>query len=222
MTDLWRPLLLSLGIASLATVLVAGVGIPLAYVMARRRFAGRSVVEALITVPLVLPPTVVGYLLIMTLGARGWVGELIHRVSGYSMMFRTEGAVLAAAVVALPMLYLPARAAFAAVEKEMEDVATLMGAGRLATFWHVSLPLARRGIAAGLILAFARSLGEFGATAMVLGISSDPGRMTLPISIWVDYETRNLSHATAAVAALSAVSLALIMAYNASAVSRQE
>ena len=222
MSDLWRPLLLSLGIASLATVVVAGVGVPLAYVMARRRFAGRSVVEALITVPLVLPPTVVGYLLIMTLGARGWVGEWLHRVAGYSVMFRSEGAVLAAAVVALPMLYLPARAAFAAVEKEMEDVATLMGAGRLATFWHVSLPLARRGIAAGLILAFARSLGEFGATAMVLGISSDPRRMTLPISIWVDYETRNLSHATAAVVALSAVSLALIMAYNASAVSRQE
>ena len=222
MTDLWRPLLLSLGIASLATLLVAAVGIPLAYVMARRRFAGRSVVEAVVTVPLVLPPTVVGYLLIMTLGARGLLGEWLHRVAGYSVMFRTEGAVLAAAVVALPMLYLPARAAFAAVEKEMEDVATLMGAGRLATFWHVSLPLARRGIAAGLILAFARSLGEFGATAMVLGISSDPQRMTLPISIWVDYETRNLAHATAAVAALTAVSLALIMAYNASAVSRQE
>lgn len=220
MTDLWRPLLLSLGIAALATVLVAAVGIPLAWFMARRRFAGRSVLEAIITVPLVLPPTVVGYLLIMTFGARGWAGAWIHRATDYSIMFRLEGAVLAAAVVALPMLYLPARAAFAAVEKEMEDVATLMGAGRLATFWHVSLPLARRGIAAGLILAFARSLGEFGATAMVLGIQ--PDRMTLPISIWVDYEQRNLAHATAAVIALTAVSLALIMAYNASSASRQE
>ena len=222
MTDLWRPLLLSLCIATLATLLVAALGIPLAYVMARRRFPGRSVLEALVTVPLVLPPTVVGYLLIVTLGARGWVGAWLHEAAGYSIMFRFEGAVLAAAVVALPMLYLPARAAFAAVEKEMEDVATLMGAGRLATFWHVSLPLARRGIAAGLILAFARSLGEFGATAMVLGISSDPARMTLPISVWVDYETRNLSHAAAAVAVLTAVSLALILAYNASAASRQE
>ena len=220
MTDVWRPLLLSLGIAALATLLVAAVGIPLAYFIARRRFAGRSVLEALITVPLVLPPTVVGYLLIITLGARGWVGGWLHRATDYSIMFRVEGAVLAAAVVALPMLYLPARAAFAAVEKEMEDVATLMGAGRLATFWHVSLPLARRGIVAGLILAFARSLGEFGATAMVLGIQ--PQRMTLPISVWVDYETRNLGHAAAAVAALTAVSLALIMAYNASSVSQQE
>ena len=220
MTDVWRPLLLSLGIAALATLLVAAVGIPLAYFIARRRFAGRSVLEALITVPLVLPPTVVGYLLIITLGARGWVGGWLHGVTDYSIMFRVEGAVLAAAVVALPMLYLPARAAFAAVEKEMEDVATLMGAGRLATFWHVSLPLARRGIVAGLILAFARSLGEFGATAMVLGIQ--PQRMTLPISVWVDYETRNLGHAAAAVAALTAVSLALIMAYNASSVSQQD
>jgi molybdate transport system permease protein len=178
------------------------------------------VLEALLTVPLVLPPTVVGYLIIVTLGARGWVGETLHRAFDYSIMFRVEGAVLAAAVVALPMLYLPARAAFAAVEKEMEDVATLMGAGRLATFWHVSLPLARRGIAAGLILAFARSLGEFGATAMVLGVQ--PDRLTLPISVWVDYEQRNLPHATAAVVALTAISLALVMAYNASSVSRQE
>jgi molybdate transport system permease protein len=220
MSDLWRPLLLSLGVAALATVLVAALGVPLAYVMARRRFSGRSVLEALLTVPLVLPPTVVGYLLIMLLGARGLVGQWLHRATGYSIMFRVEGAVLAAAVVALPMLYIPARAAFAAVEKEMEDVATLMGAGRLATFWHVSLPLARRGNAAGLILAFARSLGEFGATAMVLGIQ--PDRTTLPISIWVDYEQGNLAHAAAAVAGLSAVSLALVMAYNASSVSRQE
>ena len=220
MTDLWRSLLLSLGIATLATLAVAVVGVPVAYLMSRRQFPGRSIIEALITVPLVLPPTVVGYLIIMTLGARGWAGAWLHRATGYSIMFRIEGAVLAAAVVALPLLYLPARAAFAAVEKEMEDVATLMGAGRLATFWHVSLPLARRGIAAGLILAFARALGEFGATVMVFGIPD--GRVTLPISVWVDYTQHNLSHATAAVVALSTVSLALVMAYNASSVSRQE
>jgi molybdenum ABC transporter molybdate-binding protein/molybdate ABC transporter permease protein len=219
-TGMWGSLLLSVGVALMSTVLVAATGVPLAYFMARRRFRGRTVLEALLTVPLVLPPTVVGYLIIVTAGARGWAGGWLHRATGYSIMFRVEGAVLAAAVVALPMLYLPARAAFAAVEKEMEDVATLMGAGRLATFWHVSLPLARRGIAAGLILAFARSLGEFGATAMVLGIQ--PDRMTLPISVWVDYEHRNLGHAGGAVFALTAVSLALIMAYNASSVSRQE
>ena len=222
MSELWPALGLSLKIAGAATAVVALVAIPLAYVMSRRRFIGKSIVEAVITMPLVLPPTVVGYLIIVTLGARGWVGRWLYHFFDYSIMFRREGAVLAAAVVSLPMLYIPTRAAFAAVEKEMEDVATLMGAGRLATFWHVSLPLARRGIAAGLILAFARSIGEFGATAMVLGISSDPGRVTLPISIWVDYEQRNLAHATAAVVALTAVSLALIMAYNASSVSRQE
>src|SRR3954463_10415975 len=107
MTDVWRPLLLSLGIAALATLLVAAVGIPLAYFMARRRFAGRSVLEALFTVPLVLPPTVVGYLLIITLGARGWVGGGLPRATGSWVMSRGEVAVLAAAVGALPMLYLP-------------------------------------------------------------------------------------------------------------------
>jgi molybdate transport system permease protein len=135
-------------------------------------------------------------------------------------MFRIEGAVLAAAVVALPMLYLPTRAAFAGVEKEMEDVAKLMGAGRLQTFWHVSLPMARRGIVAGTILAFARALGEFGATAMVYGIQ--PDRATLPITVWIDYEQRNLAHAATAAGVLAAVSLALVLAYNASVASRQD
>ena len=220
MSDLAGPLLLSLLIAVLATTGVIAVGVPLAYLMARRQFRGRSFVEALITVPLVLPPTVIGYFIIVTLGAKGWVGESLHRALGYSIMFRLEGGVLAAAVVALPMLYLPARAAFAGVEKEMEDVAKLMGAGRLQTFWHVSLPMARRGIVAGTILAFARALGEFGATAMVYGVDSH--RATLPITVWIDYLDRNLRHAATASAVLAAVSLALVLAYNASAVSRQE
>jgi molybdate transport system permease protein len=220
MTDLAGPLLLSLAVAVLSTGAVVALGVPLAYFMARRRFPGRSLVEALVIVPLVLPPTVVGYFIIVTLGARGWVGTWLHRAFDYSIMFRIEGAVLAAAVVALPMLYLPARAAFAGVEKEMEDVAKLMGAGRLQTFWHVSLPMARRGIVAGTILAFARALGEFGATAMVYGTDSE--RATLPITVWIDYEQRNLAHAATAAAALTLVSVGLILAYNASSASRQE
>ena len=217
MSDLWSALLLSVEIAITAMVVAALVGIPLAYAMARRRFPGKSLLEGLILIPMVLPPTVVGYLLIMALGARGWLSPLL---GGYSIIFRFEGAVLAAAIVALPLLYLPAKAGFAAVERELEDIAVLMGANRLEVFWHVSVPLARRGLASGLILAFARALGEFGATVMVFGWQ--PGRLTLPISIYADYEQGELSHATAAVVALSLISLSLVMAYNATSAGRQE
>jgi molybdate transport system permease protein len=220
MTDVWPPLLLSLRIALIATALITAVGVPLAFAMSRTRFAGKSLVDALITVPLVLPPTVVGYLLIVLLGARGWIGQWLHRALGYSIMFRVEGAVLAAAVVALPMLYMPAKAAFAGVDRELEDVARLFGAGRLRTFWHVSLPLARRGVASGLILAFARALGEFGATLMVFGWQ--PGQITLPVSIYADYEQGQFGHATLAVIALSVLSVGLMMAYNRSTLAVQE
>jgi molybdate transport system permease protein len=217
MSDLWSALLLSLEIAVTAMAVAALVGVPLAYAMARWNFPGKSLLEGLILIPMVLPPTVVGYLLIMSLGARGWLSPLL---GGYSIIFRFEGAVLAAAVVALPMLYLPAKAGFATVERELEDIAVLMGANRLELFWHVSMPLARRGVASGLILAFARALGEFGATVMVFGWQ--PGRLTLPISIYADYEQGELSHATAAVVALSLISLSLVMAYNATSAGSQE
>jgi molybdate transport system permease protein len=201
--------------------LTALVAVPLAFVLARRRFVGKSAVEALIVVPLVLPPTVVGYLLIMAFGSEGWLGGAwLWRHFGYSILFRVEGAVLAAATVALPMLYLPAKAAFASVDRELEETARLLGASRLQLFWHVSLPLARKGLASGMILAFARALGEFGATMMVFGWQSR--RVTLPVSIYADYVAGELENATAAVIALTAVSLLLITAYNRSTLSRQE
>jgi molybdate transport system permease protein len=221
MSPIWRPLLLSLKIATCATVLAALLAIPMAFWMARRRFVGRSVLEALITVPLVLPPTVVGYLIIVTLGARGWIGRWLKEAFDYSIIFKTEGAVLAAAAVALPLLYIPAKAAFASVDREMEDTATLLGANRLQLFWHVSLPLARRGIVSGLILAFTRALGEFGATVMVFGWGSE-GKTTLPILIYSDYVEGDLTKATAAVVVLAGVSLGMIFLYNRSSIGRQE
>ena len=136
-------------------------------------------------VPLVLPPTVVGYLILLTFGNRGIIGAWLKSTFDYSIIFRFEGAVLAAAIVSLPMLYMPAKAAFQNVDRELEDVSRLFGATRLQMFWHVSLPLARRGIASGLVLAFARALGEFGATVMVYGCRT--GHLTLPISIYEDW-----------------------------------
>ncbi len=212
MNGLWNSLRLSLSIASVATLVTCILGVPLAFLMARFRFFGKSALEALIMIPLVLPPTVVGYAILMTLGRRGMLGAWLADHLNYTIIFHFEGAVLAAAIVALPMLYMPAKAAFQDVDRELEDVSRLFGATRLQMFWHVSLPLARRGILSGLVLAFARALGEFGATVMVFGWQ--PNHLTLPISIYADYERDDLATATPAVIALLLLSLALILAYN--------
>ncbi len=225
---LWQTLRLSLGIASLATLCALAAALPLAYFNARRRFWGKSVLEGLIVVPLVLPPTVVGYLIIAGLGVRSWIGRFLREQFGYTILFSLEGAVLAAAIVAIPLIYLPARSAFAAIDREMEDNARVMGANRLQVFWHVSLPLALRGLASGFMLGFARALGEFGATLMVFGIQermnddgSYSGRTTLPISIYLDYENSEMARAIPAVAVLCLLSLTITLIYNRSALSRQ-
>ena len=220
MNHLVEPLLLSLKVAFWATAVVTLLAVPLAYLMARRSFRGKSVVEALLLVPLVLPPTVLGYFLLSMLGIRGPVGRLLRNLLDYSLLFHWHGAVVAAVVVALPLVYLPAKAGFATVERELEEVARLLGASPAQVFWHVSLPIARRGIGSGLLLGFARALGEFGATMMVLG--NLPGRQTLPISIYTDYEAGEMARAVPAVAALTAVSLAVVIVYNRSGLSRSE
>jgi molybdate transport system permease protein len=212
MSDLWQPLTFSLRIAAAATLITVVLATPLAYFMSRRTFPGRSLVEGFIVLPLVLPPTVVGYLIIVTVGAQGWIGRWLSSAFDYSMIFRFEGAVLAAVVVAVPMLYMPAKAAFASIDTDLEDSARIMGANRLQLFWYVAIPLARRGLVSGLLLAFARALGEFGATMMVLGMQ--PDKLTMSISIYADYVNSEFAHATAAVVALSLISLSLVLAYN--------
>lgn len=222
MTELWPATWLSLRIAITATVLATLVAVPLAFSFARWRVPGKSILEALLTVPLVLPPTVVGFLILMAAGARSPVGRTLKHWFGadYSIAFTFHGAVIASAIVALPLIYLPARSAFAQVEREMEDIARLFGANLPQVFWHVSLPMARRGLAGGLLLAFARSLGEFGATVMVFGTFAD--KQTLPISIYVDYIDGNFANATAAVLTLSGISLATILLYNRTSLSQQD
>lgn len=209
MSDLIAAGWLSVRIAAVATMITVLIGVPLAWAMARRRFPGHGLAEALILLPVVLPPTVVGYVILVLLGANSAVGRLLN----YSITFTFEGAVLAAVIVALPMLYLPAKAGFAGVEREMEDVAKLLGASRWQTFWYVSIPLARRGLLSGLVLAFARAIGEFGATVMVFGWQ--PGRVTLPISVYAEFEQGDLSAALPAVLVMGAMALGLIGVYNA-------
>jgi molybdate transport system permease protein len=220
MGELGTSLLLSLRVAISATVLCALIGTPLAFAMSRVRFGGKSVVEALITVPLILPPTVVGYLVLVAAGAQSPLGAWLRETLGVSIVFSATGAIVASTIVALPLLYMPARAAFVSVDRELEDASRLMGANLLQMFWHVSLPLARRGITSGLLLSFARALGEFGATVMIFG--TGPGPRPLPISIYLDYETGQMAHASAAVLMLTAASMLVILIYNRSTLSRQD
>jgi molybdate transport system permease protein len=221
MSELWQPLGFSLCIATVATLLVAVFGISLAYLSANTKFPGKSIIEAAFTLPLVLPPTVVGYFLLLTLGGDSVIGRLLsHWFDGYTLIFRPEAGVLAAAVVSLPLLYLPAKAAFAAIDTDLQDTARLMGAHRFQVFWHVSLPLARRGIASGLLLCFARAIGEFGATTMVMG--NIEGRQTLPIFIYTQTTAGDMHTAAPAVWVLSILSLLIILIYNRSPLNSQQ
>ncbi len=168
MSDL-GPFWLSLRVASVATLLVVVVGMPLAFLLARTRFPGKSLFAGILILPLVLPPTVMGFYLLQLLGRRSILGYWLEQSLGITFVFHWSGAVIASAVAAFPLFLLPARGAFEAIDPALEDVARLLGRNELSVFYSVTLPLARRGLAAGVVLAFARALGDFGATLMVAG-----------------------------------------------------
>ncbi|MCW5626657.1 MAG: molybdate ABC transporter permease subunit [Burkholderiales bacterium] len=177
------PLFLTLKVAGWATVLTFIVGVALAWFIARHRFPGREVLDAMMTLPMVMPPTVLGYYLLVLLGRRGMIGEWLDTTFGISLIFTWQGAVIAAAVVAFPLVYKAARAAFEEVNPQFENAARILGSGEWAVFLRVTLPLAWRGILAGTMLAFARAMGEFGATLMIAG--SIPGKtQTLSIAVY--------------------------------------
>jgi len=178
----WVPLLLSLKVAGWATLLATVAGTAAAYGLSRWRWPGRDLLDAILTLPLVLPPTVLGYYLLVLLGRRGIIGETLARWN-IELVFTWQGAVIAASVVAFPLVFKSARAAFENVDGQLENAARVLGVGEAGVFFRVTLPLAARGIAAGVLLAFARALGEFGATLMIAG--NLPGRtQTLSVAIY--------------------------------------
>jgi molybdate transport system permease protein len=163
------PLWLSVKVATAATALIVLVGLPTALGLARLEFPGKGLLAGLFVMPIVLPPTVLGYVLLQVLGRRAWLGHWLEHSLGVVLVFHWSGAVLASAVAAFPLFLLPARGAFEGVDPALEDVARLLGRGELSVFRSVTLPLAWRGLAAATVLAFARALGDFGATMMVAG-----------------------------------------------------
>jgi len=174
---------LSLQVATVSTALIILTGIPVAYVLARRDFRGRELIDVLFTLPLVLPPTVIGYYLIVLFGRNGFLGRFLYDWTGWSVMFTWYAAVLASYVVALPLMIKTTRAAIESVDKNLINASYTLGHTEFKTAWKVILPLAKRGIIAGTVLSFARAMGEFGATLMLAG--NLPGRTdTMPLAIY--------------------------------------
>ncbi len=179
----WITLALTLKVAAWATALNLCLGVGLGWLLARKQFVGRELLDAVLTLPMVLPPTVLGYYLLVLLGKRGWLGHWLQDSFGVNLIFTWQGAVIAATVVAFPLLLKSARAAFEGVDPQLERAARSLGLSEWALFLRVSVPLAWPGILAGALLVFVRAMGEFGATLMVAG--SIPGRtQTLSIAVY--------------------------------------
>jgi molybdate transport system permease protein len=207
------PLWLSLRVAAVSTLVVVVLGVGLGWLLARRRFFGREALDALVTLPLVMPPTVLGYYLLVLLGRNGPVGRLFESLTGGQLVFTWRGAVVAAAAGALPLVVKTARAAVAAVDTQYEEAARTLGKTEWQVFRRVTLPLASRGILAAAMLAFARALGDFGATLMVAG--NIPGRtQTAAIAIYDATQGGRDSEALALVLVLSLAAFALLYATN--------
>lgn len=179
----WIALALSLKVAGWSTAINLVLGVAVGFLLARRSFVGRELLDAVLTLPMVLPPTVLGYYLLVVIGKRGWLGAWLHDTFGINLIFTWQGAVIAATLVAFPLVLKSARAAFEGVDPQLEKAARVLGLSEWALFFRVTLPMAWRGILAGVLLAFARALGEFGATLMVAG--SIPGRtQTLSVAVY--------------------------------------
>jgi len=196
----WSALLLSLQVTVVATIILFLIGLVLGVLLARYRLPGQIIIETIIFLPLVLPPSVIGYFLLLALGRGSPVVEWFH----VSLLFTWQAAAIASAVVGLPLMVQSARAAIANVDHVLENAARTLGSSELQILWRVTLPLARRGVIAGLILGGARALGEFGATLMVAG--NIPGRtQTLPLAIYDAVQARRYEQAQMMVIVMTAI-----------------
>ncbi len=204
----WRIIALSLKVSAVAIAASLPLAYALAWLLARRRFPGRVLVDALVHLPLVVPPVVTGWLLLLAFGSNGPLGQLLERLFGVSLIFRWTGAALASAIMALPLMVRAVRLSIEGIDGRLEAAARTLGAGPWETFRTITLPLTMPGVMAGAVLGFARSLGEFGATITFVSNIPDETR-TLPLAI---YAALQLPGGDALVARLALVSVALSLA----------
>jgi len=206
----WIALALSLKVALWATAIDLVLGVAIGFALARLRFPGRELVDSILLLPMVLPPTVLGYYLLVVVGRHGWLGAWLESRFDIRLIFTWQGAVIAAALVGFPFVCKSARAAFEAVDVQYEQAARVLGLGAFSIFARVTLPLAWRGILAGMLLAFARALGEFGATLMVAG--SIPGKtQTLSIAVYEAVQAGQDALANVMVAMTSLTCIAVLL-----------
>ena len=209
----WVALRLSLKVACWATLIDLLLGVALGYLLARKRFPGRELLDALLTLPMVMPPTVLGYYLLVVIGRNGVVGAWLQQHFGINLIFTWQAAVIAAAVVAFPLVLKGARAAFENIGAQLEQAAQVLGLSSLGVFLRVTLPLAWRGVLGGALLAFARAMGEFGATLMVAG--SIPGKtQNLSLAVYAAVQAGQGAYAHLLVIITSVVCIAVLVAAN--------
>ncbi|MBS9438883.1 molybdate ABC transporter permease subunit [Photorhabdus noenieputensis] len=204
----WQAIILSLQVSGMAVLLSLPFGILMAWILARFQFPGKSLLDSMIHLPLVLPPVVVGYLLLISMGRRGFIGEWLYDWFGISFAFSWRGAALASAIVAFPLMVRAIRLALEGVDRRLEQAARTLGAKPLKVFFTITLPLSLPGVIVGTVLAFARSLGEFGAT--ITFVSNIPGETrTIPLAMYTLIETPGAETAAARLCVI-AVILALM------------
>lgn len=203
------PIYLSLQVAAVATVIVAAAGLALALLLARRDFWGKAVIETVVTLPLILPPTVIGYYLLFVIGRNGFPGRFLAD-HGLGITFTWVAAVFASALVALPLMVRTSQAAIESVNRNLEKAALTLGSPGWKVMLDITLPLAGRGIVAGLVLSFARAMGEFGATLMVAG--NIPGRtQTVPLAIYTAVQTGHLTEANILVGTMTVIAFGVLL-----------
>jgi len=209
----WFPLWLSLEVATAATLISLALGLAIAWLLANREFPGKNLVDAVATLPLALPPTVLGYYLLVVIGRSSWIGRAWESVTGSPLVFTWRAAVIASTLHAIPLLIKSSRAALESVDLACERASRSLGASEWRLFWRVSLPLARRPVLAATVLAFARSLGDFGATLMIAG--DIPGRtQTAAIAIFDAVESGNAVTARVLVIVISVLTAAVVLLAN--------
>jgi len=209
----WHPLLLSFEVATIATLLATIAGVALATLLALRRFPGRDLLDVIVTTPMVLPPTVLGYYVLVVLGRRSAIGQAYEDLTGSSIVFTRTGAIVAASIGAFPLIVKGARAALQGVDPTLIRAAYTLGAGRLRAYFAIRIPLAAPGILAGVMLGFARALGDFGVTLMVAG--DIPGEtQTASLAIYDAIQADRQGDAAGMIAVLSALAIVTLYAVN--------
>jgi molybdate transport system permease protein len=207
----WSPLWLSLRVASIATILSLAIGLTAGWALTRWQFRGKNLAEALITAPIVLPPTVLGYYLLVALGRNSPLGEAYETIFGGPLVFTWQAAVVAASLHAIPLLIRSARAAFEGVNRNLENAARSLGASEWRVFWRVTLPLSKGPVVAAAVFAFARALGDFGVTIMIAG--NIPGKtQTMSVAIYDAVQSGQSQLATALVLVMSALAITVLYA----------